>query len=282
MLVFTQPEEWISLRSSLYGNEKRVGFVPTMGALHEGHQSLFQRASAENEVCIGSIFVNPTQFNQAADLVNYPRTLHSDIEAASTAGCHALFVPSVHTMYGDDVSTATISYGTITDSLEGACRPGHFDGVITIVRKLLSAIRPDVIYLGEKDFQQLAVIRELARREFADVQVVGCKLVRDQDGLALSSRNVRLSAEARQRALIGYRVLSQIRIGNNERSPGEWTSTGMKQLLEHPGVQPEYLEIIDEETFAKAQRFEPGRQYRALIAFVVDGVRLIDNRQITD
>ncbi len=280
MLVFTQPEEWISLRSSHYGKEKRVGFVPTMGALHEGHKSLFKRAADENEVCIGSIFVNPTQFNQASDLVNYPRTLHSDIEAASTAGCHAVFVPSVQTMYGDDVSSPPTSYGAITDTLEGAFRPGHFDGVITIVRKLLAAIRPDAIYLGEKDFQQLAVIRELARREFPEVEVVGCELVRDESGLALSSRNVRLSPEARSRALIGIQVLNRVKEEATQKNPEECVQIAMKQLSSHPGVQPEYLEIIEESSFSKPQHFEAGVRYRALVAFVIDGVRLIDNVQI--
>lgn len=280
MLIFTQPEEWSALRSSHYGLSKRVGFVPTMGALHDGHQSLFRRAADENEVCLGSIFVNPTQFNQASDLVNYPRTLHGDIEAASTAGCHALFVPSVKTMYGEDVSSTSVSYGAITDTLEGACRPGHFDGVITIVRKLLESLKPDVIYLGEKDFQQLAVIRELARRDFPEIKVVGCDLVRDEEGLALSSRNVRLSAEGKQRALIGYKVLHEIQSNYKARTPDDWCAHGWRVLSEHPGVQPEYLEIVEEATFSKALRFEQGRCYRVLVAFVIDGVRLIDNLQI--
>lgn len=280
MILFTTPDEWQRLRAALYQPGSRVGFVPTMGALHDGHQTLFERAQAENQVCVGSVFVNPTQFNEQADLANYPRTLQSDIDVAAVAGCDLMFVPSVQTMYGDDLSAVRVSYGPVTDILEGALRPGHFDGVITIVRKLLSAIRPDVLYLGEKDFQQLAVIREMVRRENIRTEVRGCTLIRDVDGLALSSRNARLSSQGRRQALAGVQTLHEMTEKASYTSPRVLVEYGAAQLSAQPGVDLEYVEVIDEENFLPAEQFIPGKPYRALIAFRVDGVRLIDNVRI--
>lgn len=279
MVIFTTPAEWSRLRSAIYTAETRVGFVPTMGALHAGHQSLFKRAKQENELCVGSIFVNPTQFNQADDLVNYPRTLQPDIEVAEQAGCDYLFVPSVETMYGAHAEAQSVSYGRVTDALEGALRPGHFDGVIAIVGKLLDAIDPHVLYLGEKDFQQLAVITEMVRREHRAVEVRGCALVRDPDGLAMSSRNVRLSTEGRRVALNGIRILRGMNDLASRLSPDELVNWGKAQFARHPSIQLEYLEIIDENHFQTLSSFT-GNAARILTAFWVDGVRLIDNLQI--
>ena len=279
MVIFTTPNEWSRLRSALYPAETRIGFVPTMGALHPGHQSLFERAKRENEVCVGSIFVNPTQFNQADDLVNYPRTLQADIDAAEQAGCDYLFVPSVETMYGDRAEAQAVSYGTVTDALEGAMRPGHFDGVIAIVGKLLDAIRPHVLYLGEKDFQQLAVITEMVRREQRNVDVRGCTLVREADGLAMSSRNIRLSAEGRQVALNGIRILREMNGMASRLTPDELAEWGKARFADHPSITLEYLVIIDEGSFLPIAEFGD-QNARILVAFWVDGVRLIDNLRI--
>lgn len=279
MVIFTTPDEWSRLRSALYPSSTRIGFVPTMGALHPGHQSLFYRAKSENEVCLASIFVNPTQFNKADDLVNYPRTLQSDIEAAEAAGCDYLFVPSVKTMYGDHAIAEPISYGQLTDAFEGAMRPGHFDGVIAIVRKLLKAIHPDVLYLGEKDFQQVAVLREMVKREALPVEVLGCDLVRENDGLAMSSRNVRLSTAARQLALTGIHILREMNEWASRLSPDELVEWGTTRFADHPSINLEYLVIIDESNFMPIAHFN-GAAHRIIVAFWVDGVRLIDNLRI--
>ncbi|MGF1564830.1 MAG: pantoate--beta-alanine ligase [Flavobacteriales bacterium] len=279
MVIFTTPDEWSRLRSALYPASTPIGFVPTMGALHPGHQSLFSRAKSENEVCVGSIFVNPTQFNQPDDLVNYPRTLQSDIEAAEAAGCDYLFVPSVKTMYGNHAVAEPISYGLLTDAFEGAMRPGHFDGVIAIVRKLLTAIKPNVLYLGEKDFQQLAVLREMVKREAIPVDVRGCTLVRETDGLAMSSRNIRLSASAREVALNGIRILREMNESASRLAPDELIEWGTTRFATHPSINLEYLAIIDERNFMPIERFNDANA-RILAAFWVDGVRLIDNLRI--
>lgn len=277
MLVFTSPSDWNALRQRMYPPETSVGFVPTMGALHAGHQSLMRRAAQENDVCLSSVFVNPTQFNQQSDLMNYPRTLHEDLVSAGSAGCDLLFVPQVETMYGKNVTTASSNYGVLTHSLEGTYRPGHFDGVITIVRKLLLMLQPDRVYLGEKDFQQLAVIRELVRRENIATEVVGCELIRDHDGLALSSRNVRLSAAGRQIALAGHDTLRQMQLKGTELDPQRLAKWAKRHLDMRPGLDLEYLEVVDSLTLNPAIDWSETSEIRALLAFYVDGVRLIDN-----
>lgn len=277
MLVFTSPSDWSNLRQRMFTAETSVGFVPTMGALHSGHQSLMRRASQENNLCIASVFVNPTQFNLSSDLVNYPRTLQEDLVYAEAAGCNLLFVPQVSTMYGTDVRSETTNYGALTHSLEGKFRPGHFDGVVTIVRKLLEMISPDKIYLGEKDFQQLAVIRELVRRENLATEVVGCALVRDHDGLALSSRNVRLTPAGRQIALAGHDTLKQMQLKTSELDPQRLAKWGSRHLELQSGLELEYLEVVDAVSFQPTDNWHEPSEIRALLAFYVDGVRLIDN-----
>lgn len=280
MILFTSPNEWKELKNKYFGTHVSVGFVPTMGALHQGHQSLFQRAKHENELCIGSIFVNPTQFNQSEDLHNYPRTLHTDIVSASSAGCDALFVPEVNEMYRGAIKSEHSDYGLLTSSLEGSYRPGHFDGVITIVRKFLEIISPDKLYLGEKDFQQLAIVKELVRRDGHETEVVGCELIRSKDGLALSSRNTRLSDEGREKALIGYRTLIEMKQLALTHSPQVVVEKGKAAFNQKTGVELEYLTLVDEESLSELNAWKDARATRALVAFYVEGVRLIDNMRI--
>ena len=193
MYLITNQQDWPLLRAGVFPSGATVGFVPTMGALHAGHLTLIERSVRENDVTVCSIFVNPTQFNEASDLANYPRTLPGDMDLAEKGRCNVIFLPSVAEMYGDHVESIVADYGTLTSTLEGAHRPGHFDCMVTIVRKLLKAISPDRAYFGEKDFQQLSIIKELVERENLPVEIVPCELIRETSGLAMSSRNVRLS-----------------------------------------------------------------------------------------
>jgi pantoate--beta-alanine ligase len=186
------------LKITLQGEQnegKSIGFVPTMGALHEGHISLVRKSKAENDVCIVSIFVNPTQFNDKKDLEKYPRTLEKDCEMLEKEGCDYVFAPSIEEMYPEE-DTRFFHLGRVAEVMEGAFRPGHFNGVAQIVSKLFDVVNPDNAYFGEKDFQQIAVIREMARQLDMKVNIVACPIVREVDGLALSSRNARLTRTA--------------------------------------------------------------------------------------
>lgn len=279
MLVFTRPDEWSQLRKHYFGNPHSVGFVPTMGALHDGHRSLMERAAKENTISVCSIFVNPTQFDKAEDLEKYPRTLHDDLSAAEAAGCDVAFVPSVEAMYGDKVKSRVADYGHLTATLEGAHRPGHFDGVVTIVGKLFDAVRPDRAYFGEKDFQQLAIIRAFVEHEHRSEHIVPCALIRDRDGLALSSRNVRLTPTARQNALAIPHTLREMQKRREQLDPKALERWGQRHLEQQPGVELEYLSVVNAETFKQPEDWsEP---VRALVAAHVGGVRLIDNVALT-
>ena len=189
-------------------DNKQVGFVPTMGALHAGHLSLVKRCREENDVCVVSVFVNPTQFNDKHDLETYPRTLDKDCALLETAGCDYVFAPSVEEMYPEP-DTRTFDFGTVSAVMEGARRPGHFNGVAQIVSKLFYAVEPNRAYFGEKDFQQIAVIRAMVKQLQIPVEIVACPIVREADGLALSSRNVRLTPEQRQKAPLIARTLKE-------------------------------------------------------------------------
>ena len=204
-LVCTQ-KELKSILDIYRGKGMKIGLVPTMGALHEGHASLVRRSVKENDVTVVSVFVNPTQFNDKNDLKNYPRTLEADCALLEKEGASIVFAPTVEEMYPQE-DTRVFSFAPLDTVMEGACRPGHFNGVAQIVSKLFYAVEADKAYFGEKDFQQLAIIREMVRQLELDVEIVGCPIVREDDGLALSSRNTLLSPEERERALTISRTL---------------------------------------------------------------------------
>jgi pantoate--beta-alanine ligase len=258
---------------------RRVGLVPTMGALHQGHVSLFRAAKAASDVVIATIFVNPRQFADENDLAHYPRTLEHDRALALECGVDCLVTPSLDEMWPDypECTPTTVSVKGIGDVFEGADRPGHFDGVASVVAKLFAVTGPSSAFFGEKDFQQLAVVRQLVRDVGFDVEVVGCPIVRDEDGLALSSRNVRLSTEARRRALGLSRALSYVASTSARASTMRAT---MRTILDDAGVDVAYAEVVDPRTLRPSGDDESGPR-RALVAGFVDGVRLIDNGPVT-
>lgn len=280
MEVIREAKIWQKIRSLSKYNKSSIGYVPTMGALHRGHASLMERARHENDIVVSSIFVNPTQFNDAQDLERYPRTLGEDALLAEKAGCDYLFVPDVKEVYGEHLVVDHVDLGLLTNTLEGHFRRGHFNGVVAVVKKLLQAIQPNRAYFGKKDFQQLAIIREMARLEALDVEIIGCELVRDAEGLALSSRNIRLSDKQKDQALALNRVLFGMMERASQWSPVEVENWGRESLMASPGVQLEYLELVNGVDFRKYAEWEHYDEAVALCAAFVGGVRLIDNLQV--
>ena len=255
---------------------KSIGFVPTMGALHEGHVSLVKRAVAENDVVVVSIFVNPTQFNDKNDLKNYPRTLEADCALLQVASAAFAFAPSVEEMYPEP-DTREFSFAPLDTVMEGACRPGHFNGVAQIVSKLFYAVEPDRAYFGEKDFQQLAIIREMVRRLGMQLQIVGCPIVREADGLAMSSRNTLLSAEERERALTISRTLfASLDVAKNS-TLAETKAFVEKAINDTPGLELEYYKIVDGNTLQEIAEWSDSDYAVGCIALFCGKIRLIDN-----
>jgi pantoate--beta-alanine ligase len=255
---------------------RRIGLVPTMGALHDGHLSLIGRARGECDVVVVSLFVNPSQFDERADLERYPRSERRDAELAATAGADILFAPSVEEVYPSGFATAVEVIG-LSDRLEGAVRGAeHFRGVCTVVAKLLGMAQPDVAYFGQKDAQQLAVIRRMAADLNLPVRVQSCPTVREPDGLAMSSRNARLSGEQRERALALSQALQAAGRGaaDGERDAEALISAARAALLAC-GVEPEYVQLVDPETFEQREQLE--REALLVIAARVGETRLIDN-----
>ena len=255
---------------------KKIGFVPTMGALHEGHASLVRRAVAENEIVVVSVFVNPTQFNDKNDLLKYPRTLEADCELLEKEGTAYVFAPSVEEIYPEP-DTRLFSYAPLDTVMEGKFRPGHFNGVCQVVSKLFMMVEPDVAYFGEKDFQQLAIIREMVKQMNFPLQIVGCPIIREADGLALSSRNARLSDEQRKQAL----EISQTLFKSQEYAASH-TLEETQQFVEESiaaaeGLELEYFEIVDGMTLQKIASWEDTDYVVGCITVFCGEVRLIDN-----
>jgi pantoate--beta-alanine ligase len=259
---------------------RTVGIVPTMGALHDGHRSLIQRAAAECDVVAVSVFVNPTQFGDPSDLANYPRTFDADLLAIASSGGHLVFAPSVAEMYPDPPGTATtsVTVPALSTRWEGASRPGHFDGVATVVVKLLSAAGRCRAYFGEKDFQQLALVNRVVRDLALPTQVVGCPTVRDPDGLALSSRNTRLSPGERRAALVLSRALraggERVRAG---AVPAEVEAEMHRVVAGEPSVDLDYAALVTADDLEPARTVATDRPLRLIVAATVGPVRLIDN-----
>ncbi len=257
---------------------KKVGFVPTMGALHPGHASLIERASNECDFVVVSVFVNPTQFDNAQDFATYPIALERDIDVAQAAGAHAVFTPKVVELYGGDLAVEPVNYGRLTSTFEGKMRKGHFDGVVAVVRKLFQAVQADAAYFGEKDLQQLAVIRRLAADEFEGLEIVGCPLIREEDGLAMSSRNVRMSDDDRQTALHLSGWLKSIRADASAGiEVGKLLDKVRLEAAAVEGLELEYVDAVNGHTFEPQQVTGNGNGVFAIIAADVGGIRLIDN-----
>jgi pantoate--beta-alanine ligase len=259
---------------------RTVGIVPTMGALHAGHRSLIERAAAECDVVAVSVFVNPTQFGDPSDLANYPRTLDADLSTIASSGGRIVFAPSVAEMYPDPpgVAQTTVSVPALSARWEGRSRPGHFDGVATVVVKLFSAAGRCRAYFGEKDFQQLALVTRLARDLALPTEVVGCPTVRDPDGLALSSRNARLDPDQRRAALALWRSL---RAGAERWAEGADPVEVEASMAEVASLEPlvdlDYAALVTAEDLEPVRSPDPTRPLRLIVAATVGPVRLIDN-----
>ena len=255
---------------------KKIGLVPTMGALHEGHASLVRRAVAENDVVVVSDFVNPTQFNDKNDLLKYPRTLEADCELLEKEGAAYVFAPSVEEVYPEP-DTRQFSYAPLDTVMEGKYRPGHFNGVCQIVSKLFMMVEPDKAYFGEKDFQQLAIIREMVKQMQFPLQIVGCPIVREADGLALSSRNARLSEEQRQQALNISKTLFASKEYAVSHTVAETQKFVEDSIAASEGLELEYFELVDGTTLQKIASWEETDYAVGCITVYCGEVRLIDN-----
>lgn len=277
MYLFKRSEDLQNWLQTVRGHNRKIGFVPTMGALHRGHLSLIRQSSEANSFTVCSIFVNPTQFNDQTDLEKYPRTPARDIELLVNSRCDALFLPEVSEVYPADVNTAVeVDLGDLDQVMEGAFRAGHFAGVMQVVNRLLQLVQPDRLYMGQKDFQQQAIIREMIRQRQLPVELIMADIVREADGLAMSSRNVRLSPAFREKATVIHEVLQLIRTEREERSVDEWR-TWATQQLQGAGLKPEYVEIVDGTTLQAVASFKAAKYIVACVAAWAGDVRLIDN-----
>jgi len=254
---------------------KTVGFIPTMGHLHQGHVSLVERAKKENNIVGVSIFVNPTQFGPSEDYSKYPRTLDADIEKLEKVGCDFVFVPEVDSMYSGRTANVFVTEKVISNVLCGKFRPGHFDGVMTVVLKLLNICRPNKVYFGMKDYQQFVLINKMSEALDLEVEVVGCPLIREQDGLAMSSRNSYLATEDRIKALKINKALSKIKecFELGEKDPDKLKKVGLEVLM--PEISIQYLEILDSANMTKVGSVCKG--CLVAVAGFCGQVRLIDN-----
>ena len=257
---------------------KTIGFVPTMGALHPGHISLMEKAKHENDILVCSIFVNPTQFNDKRDFKNYPRTFNEDIEKLNSIKCDVLFIPSKEEMYPKpNKSSNVIDFGQLDKVMEGAHRPGHFNGVATIVAKLFDIIEPDTAYFGEKDYQQLIIIKHLVKTLNLPIKIVGCPTIREHDGLAMSSRNELLSSEERKNAAIIYKTLSGVREKIPALSINELKQWVKHQIDGNSFLQLGYFEIADSKSLVSIEKWDEANEIVACIAVFAGKTRLIDN-----
>ena len=263
---------------STFKENHTLGLVPTMGALHIGHAALVNRAVEENNAVVVSIFVNPTQFNNTDDLDKYPKTLKADIEVLERISKDIIvFVPSIDEMYSEEVKSVNYDFDGLEHVMEGAFRAGHFDGVGTIVESLLTLVKPDRAYFGEKDFQQLQIIRKLTEIRKIPVEIIGCAIVRESTGLAFSSRNERLSNNIRKEAAFIYKTLKSAKKIFGTKSAKYVKDWVTEQFGQHPDLELEYIEITQAKTLKPIVRKQKNKKYRAFIAVYAEGVRLIDN-----
>ncbi|MEO1259106.1 MAG: pantoate--beta-alanine ligase [Bacteroidota bacterium] len=277
MLLFKKVKDLQSYLETERSRGQSIGFIPTMGALHQGHLSLVQNSLETTDISVVSIFVNPTQFNEQGDLAVYPRTPEKDIDLLVSVGCQVLFMPDVNEVYPDGLEPGlTLEFGDLDKSMEGAHRPGHFEGMAQVVNRLLQIVMPDSLYMGQKDFQQFTIVKEMIRQLKLKVKLVMCPIIRENDGLAMSSRNVRLTKEQRLVATKIYQTLSAAKEKVNQAFPKQIEEEAM-EMLAIPGMKPEYFSIVDGETLRPVEVFEDVKLAVACTAVRVGEVRLIDN-----
>ncbi|MBR5866069.1 MAG: pantoate--beta-alanine ligase [Alistipes sp.] len=256
-----------------------VGFVPTMGALHAGHRSLVERARRENDTVVVSVFVNPTQFNDKNDLKNYPRTPEADCAILEAAGADIVFMPTVEDIYPEP-DTRQFDFGLVDKVMEGATRPGHFNGVAQVVSRLFALVNPARAYFGEKDFQQIAVIKAMVEQLSIDVEIVECVIVRGEDGLALSSRNELLTPEHRAAAPHIYATISQCAAKMESKSPAELTEWVVATIDSNPLLKTIYFEAVDARTMQRVEKWSDSERIQGCCAVQAGNIRLIDNIRI--
>lgn len=278
MLIFNKKSDLSAFLSPLIKQNKSIGFVPTMGALHQGHLSLLKNSLSENDVTVMSIFVNPTQFNNAEDLDKYPRTLERDVQIMQNLSNNIIvYAPEVADIYEGNTISESFDYDGLENQMEGKHRPGHFDGVGTIVKRLFEIILPNKAYFGEKDFQQLQIVRKLVSKYNIPVTIIGCPIHREDSGLAMSSRNERLSKITRENAAIIFQILKAAKDIFQTKSSQETILFVENEFKKIPEFQLEYFEIADEETLLPVSEKESNKKYRGFIAIFIENIRLIDN-----
>lgn len=274
METITNSEE---LRRALGSRDRSgIGFVPTMGALHAGHRSLVERARRECATVVVSVFVNPTQFNDKTDLKNYPRTPEADLRLLEEVGADYVFMPSVEEVYPEP-DTRTFDFGMIDKVMEGATRPGHFNGVAQVVSRLFDLIKPTKAYFGEKDFQQIAVIRDMVRQLSIPVEIIPCPIVRGEDGLALSSRNTLLDTDHRTAAPYIYKVLKAAVEKSHQTTPDQLAAWVTAQVESNPLLKVIYFQVVDAATMQQVRTWEESPAIQGCIAVQAGDIRLIDN-----
>lgn len=277
MQTFQLKSELQKYLSETRANKVTIGFVPTMGALHEGHLSLIKKAKKNNDVTVVSIFVNPTQFDNKEDLEKYPQTLENDLKLLESVNCDVVYAPNANDVYDGNITSEEFNFDGLEHQMEGKFRDGHFDGVGTIVKKLFEIVEPNNAYFGKKDFQQLQIIKKLVEKYNIPVKIIGCSIFREEDGLAMSSRNTRLTKEHREVAPFIYKTLKKAKKKFKEKSVEELTKWVEKKFKKHSLLDLEYFTIADEATLETPEKAEKNKKYRGFIAVYAGKIRLIDN-----
>lgn len=279
MITFQSTNDVQNAIIALKKEGKSIGLVPTMGALHQGHLSLIKKCKSENEVCIVSVFVNPTQFNNKQDLASYPRDIKKDTTLLESVDCDILFAPSVNDIYSNEEidKTFEFDFGGLDLVMEGKQRPGHFNGVVQIVSKLFRITTPNKAYFGEKDFQQVAIIKRMTKTMNLPVQIIPCPIVREDSGLALSSRNQLLTDEERKKAITISKVLKECVTFVPQKNPAELVHWAINEINKQEGLTVEYFEIVDGDTLQSLKNWEETNYAVGCITVYCGKVRLIDN-----
>jgi len=277
MEVFEKKSELKAFLKVKKQDKMSLGFVPTMGALHRGHLSLVKHALKKNDLVVVSIFVNPTQFDNKEDLIKYPKTLEKDIELLKSVNCDVLYAPTPEDVYDDKIASEEFNFDGLEHQMEGKFREGHFDGVGTVVKTLFEIVNPDKAYFGEKDFQQLQIIKKMVDNQNLDVKIKGRPIFREDDGLAMSSRNVRLTKEHREVAPFIYKTLRRAKKKFGIKSVDKLVKWVEKQFKKHPLLDLEYFTVAEEQTLLTPDKIDTSKKYRGFIAVFAGEIRLIDN-----